>query len=45
MTSMLTGRVPLRWARREHGAWAEELAGIEDVAALEVAPTSATEEL
>lgn len=27
MTGMRTGRVPLRWARREHGAWARELAG------------------
>jgi formate dehydrogenase subunit gamma len=25
LRSMRTGRVPLRWARREHGAWAEEL--------------------
>jgi formate dehydrogenase subunit gamma len=24
MTSMRTGRVPLRWARREHSAWADE---------------------
>jgi formate dehydrogenase subunit gamma len=29
MKSMRTGRVPLRWARREHGAWAEELVGVE----------------
>lgn len=27
MTGMRTGRVPLRWARREHGAWAKEMAG------------------
>jgi formate dehydrogenase subunit gamma len=27
MTGMRTGRVPLRWARREHGAWAREVAG------------------
>jgi formate dehydrogenase subunit gamma len=26
LRSMRTGRVPLRWARREHGAWAEEIA-------------------
>jgi len=26
-TGMRTGRVPLRWARREHGAWAREVAG------------------
>jgi formate dehydrogenase subunit gamma len=32
MTSMRTGRVPLRWARREHGAWAAELAGVEELA-------------
>ena len=29
MASMWTGRVPLRWARRQHGAWAEEQAGVE----------------
>jgi formate dehydrogenase subunit gamma len=34
MTSMRTGRVPLRWARREHGAWAKEMAGVEEVAAV-----------
>ncbi|MGA8245624.1 MAG: cytochrome b/b6 domain-containing protein [Nocardioides sp.] len=27
MTGMLTGRVPLRWARRQHAAWAREVAG------------------
>jgi len=27
MSGMRTGRVPLRWARREHGAWAREVAG------------------
>ena len=27
MTGMRTGRVPLRWARREHAAWAREVAG------------------
>jgi formate dehydrogenase subunit gamma len=27
LRSMWTGRVPLRWARREHGEWAAELAG------------------
>lgn len=27
MAGMRTGRVPLRWARREHGAWAREVAG------------------
>jgi formate dehydrogenase subunit gamma len=27
MTAMRTGRAPLRWARREHGAWAREVAG------------------
>ncbi len=27
MTGIRTGRVPLRWARREHAAWARELAG------------------
>ena len=27
MTGMGTGRVPLAWARREHGAWAREVAG------------------
>jgi formate dehydrogenase subunit gamma len=27
MTGMRTGRVPLRWARREHAAWAREIAG------------------
>jgi formate dehydrogenase subunit gamma len=32
MRSMRTGRVPLHWARREHGEWAEELAGVEPVA-------------
>lgn len=32
MTGMRTGRVPLRWARREHAAWARETAG--DPAAL-----------
>ena len=25
MTGMRTGRVPLRWARRDHGAWAREV--------------------
>ena len=29
MRSMRTGRVPLHWARREHGEWAEEIAGVE----------------
>ncbi|MCW2847407.1 MAG: formate dehydrogenase [Marmoricola sp.] len=27
LTGMRTGRVPLRWARREHAAWAREIAG------------------
>jgi formate dehydrogenase subunit gamma len=27
MGSLRTGRVPLRWARREHAAWAREVAG------------------
>ena len=27
MAGMRTGRVPLRWARREHTAWAREVAG------------------
>jgi formate dehydrogenase subunit gamma len=27
MSGMRTGRVPLRWARREHGAWAREVSG------------------
>jgi formate dehydrogenase subunit gamma len=27
MAGMRSGRVPLRWARREHGAWAREVAG------------------
>jgi formate dehydrogenase subunit gamma len=27
MAGMRTGRVPLRWARREHAAWAREVAG------------------
>ncbi|GAA1960619.1 formate dehydrogenase subunit gamma [Nocardioides panacihumi] len=27
MTGMRTGRVPLSWARREHAAWAREVAG------------------
>jgi formate dehydrogenase subunit gamma len=27
MTGMRTGRVPLGWARRQHAAWARELAG------------------
>ncbi len=27
MAGMRTGRVSLRWARREHGAWAREIAG------------------
>lgn len=27
MAGIRTGRVPLRWARREHGAWAREVAG------------------
>jgi len=27
MAGMRTGRVPLRWARREHPAWAREVAG------------------
>jgi len=27
MTGIRTGRVPLRWARREHAAWAREVAG------------------
>ena len=27
ITGMRTGRVPLRWARREHAAWAREVAG------------------
>ena len=41
MRSMRTGRVPLYWARREHGEWAEELAGVE-VVAVEGPPGSAT---
>jgi formate dehydrogenase subunit gamma len=32
MRSMRTGRVPLHWARREHGAWAEELVDVEPTA-------------
>ena len=27
MRSLRTGTVPRHWARREHGAWADELAG------------------
>jgi formate dehydrogenase subunit gamma len=27
MAGMRSGRVPLRWARREHGAWAREVTG------------------
>lgn len=27
LTGIRTGRVPLRWARREHAAWAREVAG------------------
>jgi formate dehydrogenase subunit gamma len=27
MAGMRSGRVPLRWARQEHGAWAREVAG------------------
>ena len=27
MTGIRTGRVPVRWARREHAAWAREVAG------------------
>ena len=27
MAGMRSGRVPLRWARREHGGWAREVAG------------------
>ncbi|MDX6360594.1 MAG: formate dehydrogenase subunit gamma [Nocardioidaceae bacterium] len=27
LTGIRTGRVPLRWARREHAAWAREIAG------------------
>lgn len=27
LRSMRTGRVPLRWARREHSEWAEQIAG------------------
>ena len=27
MAGMRTGRVPLRWARREHGGWAREVTG------------------
>jgi len=27
MTGIRTGRVPLRWARREHAVWAREVAG------------------
>ena len=27
MSGMRTGRVPLRWARREHGGWAREVTG------------------
>jgi formate dehydrogenase subunit gamma len=27
LRSMRTGRVPLRWARREHAEWAEEVTG------------------
>ncbi|HEX3823339.1 MAG TPA: cytochrome b/b6 domain-containing protein [Mycobacteriales bacterium] len=30
MTSMRTGRAPLRWARREHDEWAEEVAGADE---------------
>jgi formate dehydrogenase subunit gamma len=33
MAGMRTGRVPLRWARREHGAWAREVAGDPPVSA------------
>jgi formate dehydrogenase subunit gamma len=40
MTGMRTGRVPLRWARREHGAWAREKAG--DPPATTPDPTSRT---
>jgi formate dehydrogenase subunit gamma len=36
LTSMRTGRVPLRWARREHSEWATEIAG--DEAADDVVP-------
>jgi formate dehydrogenase subunit gamma len=32
MTGMRTGRVPLRWARREHAAWAREVVGDPPVA-------------
>jgi formate dehydrogenase subunit gamma len=28
LRSMRRGRVPLQWARREHGAWAEEAVGV-----------------
>ncbi len=38
LTSMRTGRVPLQWARREHGAWAEELVGVADTGAADDVP-------
>jgi formate dehydrogenase subunit gamma len=42
MRSMRTGRVPLHWARREHGEWADELAGV-DLVAVEGPPRSAAQ--
>jgi formate dehydrogenase subunit gamma len=35
MAAMRTGKAPLRWARREHGAWAREVAGDPPAAAPE----------
>ena len=35
MAGMRSGRVPLRWARREHGGWAREVAGDPPQAAAE----------
>jgi formate dehydrogenase subunit gamma len=40
MTSMWTGRVPLRWARRQHSAWAEELAAVEQVGPARATPAA-----
>ena len=40
MTGMRTGRVPLRWARREHAAWAREV--VEDPPAATPEPPSRT---
>ena len=42
MRSLRTGRVPLHWARREHGAWADELAGVE-LSAVEGPPRTAAQ--